>query len=67
MCNIADVSDMKSRERRNEIDARVIEDPKEAGKIVHGDLVQDKGISLRGPKTVIAVHSAICELFPEHG
>jgi hypothetical protein len=68
--DIADVSDMKSGREEgkggNEIDARIIEHPKEARKVVGSDIVQDKWIGIGCSKAVMAAHGTICKLFPEH-
>lgn len=59
---------MKSRGKgRNEIDARVVEHPKETREIVRLDIVEDQGIAIGGPEAVMAIHNTIGELFPEDG
>ena len=49
------------------MDARVIEHPKEARKVVRSDILQNKGIAIGCPKAVMAAHGTICKLFPEYG
>lgn len=57
----------EGREGGNEIDARVIEDPKEASKIFLLDIVQDKRIAIGCAQTVLAANGDIRELPLEHG